>query len=54
MNSTLSTKIVALVLALAMNSVIMGSVAFLFNASAHAATLNVVSNVAHQIERSAA
>jgi hypothetical protein len=35
MNTTLSTKLAALALALAVNSVIMGSVALMFNARVH-------------------
>jgi hypothetical protein len=35
MNTTLSTKVAALVLALAINSVILGSVALVFNTRAH-------------------
>jgi hypothetical protein len=35
MNTTLSTKLAALALALAINSVIMGSVALMFNARIH-------------------
>jgi hypothetical protein len=54
MNTTLSTKIAALMLALAMNSVIMGGVALMFNAGSHQSSLHVASNGAVQIERSAA
>jgi Mn2+/Fe2+ NRAMP family transporter len=49
MNTTLSTKLAALMLALVVNSVIMGGVALMFNARTHqAAALNVAANVTQQ------
>ncbi len=48
MNTTLSTKLAALMLALAVNSVIMGGVALMFNARTHQATVNVAANVTQQ------
>jgi hypothetical protein len=41
MNTTLSTKLAALALALVVNSVIMGSVALMFNAHIQAPALDV-------------
>ncbi len=48
MNTTLSTKLTALVLALAINSVIMGSVALVFSTHAHAlSSVGVVALIQH-------
>jgi hypothetical protein len=45
MNTTLSTKLAALGLALVINSVIMGSVALMFNARLHAAPVQTVASI---------
>lgn len=53
MNTTLSTKLAALVLALAVNSVILGSVALVFNAHVHGLSSATVAAVIHQNDRAA-
>jgi hypothetical protein len=45
MNTTLSTKLAALALALVINSVIMGSVALMFNARLHDTTVQTVASI---------
>jgi hypothetical protein len=45
MNTTLSTKLAALGLALVINSVIMGSVALMFNARLHDAPVQTVASI---------
>ncbi len=55
MTTTLSTKLAALMLALAVNSVIMGSVALVFNArTVQVSSLDVAATMTQQIERRAA
>lgn len=53
MNTTLSTKLAALVLALGINSVILGSVALVFNAHAHDLSSATVAAAIHQNDRAA-
>jgi hypothetical protein len=45
MNTTISTKLAALALALAINSVIMGGVALMFNARLHETSVQTVASV---------
>ncbi len=45
MNTTLSTKLAALGLALVINSVIMGSVALMFNARLHDTPVQTVASI---------
>jgi hypothetical protein len=45
MNTTISTKLAALALALVINSVIMGSVALMFNARLHETAVQTVARV---------
>jgi hypothetical protein len=45
MNTTISTKLAALALALVINSVIMGSVALMFNARLHETSMQTVVSV---------
>jgi hypothetical protein len=45
MNTTISTKLAALALALAINSVIMGSVALIFNARLHETSIQTVAGI---------
>jgi len=54
MNTTLSTKFAALMLALAMNGIIMGGVVLMFNAGAHQSAVHVATNSALSIGPSAA
>jgi hypothetical protein len=51
MNTTLSTKLAALMLALAINSVILGSVALVFNAAPHDLSMVKVAAVSLQTDR---
>jgi hypothetical protein len=55
MNTTLSTKLAALALALAVNSVIMGGVALVFNARVQTLSdVSVASSVIGQVDRATA
>ncbi len=54
MNTTLSTKLAALLLALAANGVIMGGVALVFTAgTAQVTSLNVAANASARLDRRA-
>jgi hypothetical protein len=53
MTTTLSTKLAALVLALGINSVILGSVALVFNTHTHDFSRATVASVIHQYNRAA-
>jgi hypothetical protein len=49
MNTTISTKLAALVLALAINSVIMGGVALMFDARLHETSVQTVASIIERL-----
>jgi hypothetical protein len=54
MNTTISTKLTALALALVINSMIMGSVALMFNTRLHETSMQTASSIVDHAVRAAA